>query len=267
MVSTEITVLNGDQGFTQEQQTALNAAMDASIIKHRTGGGGQQLAYIKGKAAIDAANRVFGHGRWGYKILSRTLERTTDEEGRTTSEYYAADIELYVVGNPFPFPGDGIGIVIPPKRGSIAEAHEKARKESVTDALKRALRHYGSQFANDLYDEDALVDAGEGVLVPVKEVKPGKTHQNGKRVVDEKPPMDDKLKARLNSLFERAKPLGVLPEPSAKGFLQFASTITGTAITHPSQLDQGKLSQIEDAIVAKEADKLETLAAKLEQAS
>jgi len=251
-MSTEIQVFNGD-GFTQDQYAMLNAAIDANLIKHRQGPGGTQLSYIKGKTAIDAANRIFGHGRWGYKVLHRALERTTDADGHTTSEFYTADIELYVVGNPFPFPGDGVGIVIPPKKGPIAEAHEKARKEAVTDALKRALRHYGSQFANDLYDEDALVDTGEGVLVPVKDVKPGKPQQNGRRVVDEKPTMDEKLKARLNSLFERVKPLGVLPEPTAKGFLQFASTIVGTAVTHPSQLDAARLDEIEKHIASKEA--------------
>jgi recombination DNA repair RAD52 pathway protein len=201
-MSTEIQVFNGD-GFTQEQYDLLNKAMDVSLIKHRTGGGGQQLAYIKGKTAIDAANRIFGHGRWGYKVLHRALERTTDADGHTTSEFYTADIELYVVGNPFPFPGDGVGIVIPPKKGSIAEAHEKARKEAVTDALKRALRHYGSQFANDLYDEDALVDTGDGVMIPVKNTKNGKAQQNGRKTVDEHPDkISDQQKESIQKLCE-----------------------------------------------------------------
>lgn len=110
-----------------------------------------------------------------------------------------------MVGNPFPFPGDGVGIVIPPKKGSIAEAHEKARKEAVTDALKRALRHYGAQFANDLYDEDALVDTGDGVLDKVKNVKPG-AKQNGKRVVDEHPDkISDQQKDTIQKLCDMLK--------------------------------------------------------------
>src|SRR5205823_727378 len=33
-----------------------------------------------------------------------------------------------------------------------AEAHETAIKAAVTDAMKRALRHFGDQFANALYE-------------------------------------------------------------------------------------------------------------------
>lgn len=170
-------------GLTPEQIEQLQAPLDASLIKQRPGGGGKQLAYLKGKTVIDAANHIFGFGKWGYKVLSRTFERTTDVDGNITAEFYTADIELHVVGCAFPFPGDGVGIVVPPRSGSFAESHEKARKEAVTDALKRALRHYGSQFGNDLYDEDAYVDAGDGVMVQVKAIKPG-NKQPAKRTID-----------------------------------------------------------------------------------
>jgi hypothetical protein len=38
------------------------------------------------------------------------------------------------------------------------EAHEAAYKGAVTDALKRALRHFGNQFGNGLYDRRNAVD-------------------------------------------------------------------------------------------------------------
>lgn len=166
-------------GFTQEQLEMLGQLLDVNIIKHRPGGRGM-LKYIKGDTAIDTANRIFGFGKWGYQVVSRGHEVIEDEKkGRI--EFYTADIELSVMGAAFPFPGDGVGIVTAPY---TVEMHEKARKESTTDALKRALRHYGDQFGLSLYDEDDYVDAGNGESVRVGDVKPGNKAQQPKRVVD-----------------------------------------------------------------------------------
>lgn len=173
-----------EQGFSSEVVEQLNAPLDVANIKFRQGGQGRQLKYIKGDTAIDAANRIFGFGRWGYKVLSRGHEAIQDEK-KGTIEFYTADVELYVVGAAFPFPGDGVGIVTAPY---TVEMHEKARKEAATDALKRALRHYGDQFGLSLYSEDDYVDAGNGELIKVSEVKPNQGKAPApKRVIDSKP--------------------------------------------------------------------------------
>lgn len=62
------------------------------------------------------------------------------------------------------------------------------------------------------------------------------------------------IRQRLNGLFERAKQLGVLPEPSAKGFLRFASEALGIAITQANQLDLAKLEKVEAEIARKESE-------------
>lgn len=169
----------------------LEQPLPEHVIKHRPGPGGRQLRYISGKTAIDTANRVFGFGRWGYKVVSRSHELMQDEKKGTVIEFYTADIELSVVGCAFPFPGDGMGIVNSP----TVESHEKARKEATTDALKRALRHFGDQFGLCLYDEDAYVEGPDGELKHVKDVKPTngrapqrvvdspQSHQNGQQSV------------------------------------------------------------------------------------
>jgi len=36
----------------------------------------------------------------------------------------------------------------------LADAHEGASKEAITDALKRSLRSFGNQFGNSLYSKD-----------------------------------------------------------------------------------------------------------------
>src|SRR5436305_4067163 len=117
--------------FSAEQDAQIKERLDSSLIRHRRGAGNNMYAYITAKTAIDTANRIFGYGRWGYRVISR--ERSSCVDAKGTTEFYTADIELYVLGNPFPFPGDGVGIVTNPY---TVEMHEKARKEAVSDALK-----------------------------------------------------------------------------------------------------------------------------------
>ncbi len=166
-------------GFSPEQLAMLDTPLDANLIRHRKGAGNKNLAYLKGSTEIDAANRIFGYGKWSYRIVSRTLEKSYDLAGNVNGYFYAVDVELLVVGAAFPFPGDGVS----PVKDLTPDGHESARKAATTDALKRALRHYGNAFGLPLYDEEALVDAGDGVLIAVKEV-PVHTGQSQKRIVD-----------------------------------------------------------------------------------
>lgn len=234
--------------FSPEQESLLAAPLDASVIKSRPGGGGRQLKYISGDTAIDSANRIFGFGRWGYKIVARSHEVIEDEKkGRI--EFYTADIELSVFGAAFPFPGDGIGIVNAPY---TVEMHEKARKEATTDALKRALRHYGDQFGLCLYNEDDYVDAGDGTLVQVKEVQVNRQKQQPKRFVEasaapkqiETPAKPSK--ERLNTLYNLAiRKKQIAKGVGAEDFLRVCARALNATITHPDQLTHSRLNAVE----------------------
>lgn len=186
--------------FTTEQEEMLKQPIKADQIKERKGFGGTMLKYIKGDTAIDAANRIFGFGQWGYRIINRE-HCVVEDDKKGKIEYYTCDIELSVVGAAFTFPGDGMGIVTSP---FTIEMHEKARKEATTDALKRALRHYGDQFGLSLYNEDDYVDLGDGTLAKVKDVHPSRGQQNsGRQVVDSQPP-DPTIKAVNQGLYNAA---------------------------------------------------------------
>jgi DNA repair and recombination protein RAD52 len=185
-------------GFSLEQTDLLHQPLSAALIKQRPGPGGKQLKYITGKTAIDTANRIFGVGKWGYRVLSKSREVVGDKE------FYTADVELYVVGCPFPFPGEGEGIPL----NNTVEQHAKARKEAVTDALKRALRHFGDQFGLCLYDEDSYVEASDGTPVQVKHVQPtnGAAPQPKRTVDATPPPAKEKFSDKaLHDMIGRAK--------------------------------------------------------------
>jgi len=60
-------------------------------------------------------------------------------------------------------------------------AHEAAYKGAVTDALKRALRYFGDQFGNRLYDRRAIADLRVPVSAPAK---PGKLESMRRKVLE-----------------------------------------------------------------------------------
>lgn len=146
--------------FTPEQIVQLEKPIDAKRVAHRQGGGGTTLSYIEGHEAIDAANRIFGYGTWGFEIIgSPTRDHYTDGSGEIKAMWYTAKVRLHVRGCE-PIEEMGLVEVQMPKPGreyTFGQQVDVAMKGAITDALKRALRCYGDQFGNSLYDK-ALID-------------------------------------------------------------------------------------------------------------
>lgn len=249
-MSTEMQVYQESQGFSTAQQAALDERLQEKDIKQRPGAGGKKLSYVSGDYAIATANRIFGFGKWGYRVLSKSREAVGDKE------FYTADIELYVIGCPFPFPGEGVGI----PQNSTIEQHEKARKEAVTDALKRALRHYGDQFGLSLYNEDNYVEAEDGTEKRVGDVGKKTTSQSPqqqtKRVVDSAPAQQQanghqeeaQPALSLGKLFLLGKERGLWSETSVGKLYALASKTLGITVDHKSKPSQPQLLQVQAAI-------------------
>lgn len=158
--------------FSPEQIKQLEQPLERERVKHRQGGGGAQLAYLKGHDVIDTANRIFGFGSWGYDLLGVDLLGVPGETGEIVGHYYAARVRLTVAGC-VPVTEEG---VCPVQEGrnprARIDAHDMARKGAITDALKRALRCFGDQFGNSLYDTD-LVDGQPKGSAPRPAARPG----------------------------------------------------------------------------------------------
>ena len=123
----------------------LKKPLDPEKVKTRKGRGGSgDVPYLEGHTVIEQANRIFGYGAWGVdRIGDPTIQRLGD---RTL---YAFTVKVTVHGVTA-YTDTGVGI----SANDTPDAHETAIKGAVTDGLKRALRHFGAQFANDLYDRD-----------------------------------------------------------------------------------------------------------------
>lgn len=128
-------------GFVSKQLELLGASLDQSLI-HTRQQSGRTFSYIEGHDAIRQANRIFGYGGWSYRFVSQDFVSLGDRG------LYRTVVEVHVNGAVRS--GVGVGIVV----SNNAEGYETAIKGSETDALKRALRTFGSQFGNDLYRGD-----------------------------------------------------------------------------------------------------------------
>ena len=139
--------------FDKKQLDILNQELDSSRIKTREKGN-ISLSYIEGHDVIETANKVFGFGNWSYSISK--LEHVSQEQNHNQNFVvcYKAVVKLIVKDDNHSKSifrqdvGFGTGV-----SKTLADSHENAGKEAVTDALKRAMRSFGNQFGNSLYDK------------------------------------------------------------------------------------------------------------------
>lgn len=140
--------------FNKNQLASLNQELDSSRIKTREKGN-VSLSYIEGFDVIDTANLIFGYGNWSYLISK--LEQVSQEQNHNQNFVvcYKAVVKLIIKDENHSKSisrqdvGFGSGVA-----KTLNDAHENAGKEAVTDGLlKRAMRSFGNQFGNSLYDK------------------------------------------------------------------------------------------------------------------
>ncbi|KAK1738686.1 RAD52 family DNA repair protein [Skeletonema marinoi] len=118
-----------------------------SDCKERVGYGGKKFTYVSGDGVIRNMNAIFGHGGWSSQILNEKLiQSEKDDRGRWYVGYLATVRVTLLNGASHEDCGSGEGF-----NDSKIKAHEKAIKSAVTDAMKRAARHFGERLGNALY--------------------------------------------------------------------------------------------------------------------
>ena len=130
--------------FNEEQKKLLNQKINKDNVSFRSGGGGQQLAYVESWHVIKEANRIFGFDGWSSETLETSL---VSEDSKCVS--YIAKVRI-TVGNVIR-EGTGAGHG---RMGGIGDKHESAIKEAESDARKRCLMQFGDSFGLSLYDKD-----------------------------------------------------------------------------------------------------------------
>lgn len=132
--------------FSQEQRARLEAPLDPGLI-HTRKKQGVELVYLEGFEAINQANAIFGYDGWSY-VVTRLEQVGT---------IWYATVRVTVNAGGDHIEREDVGVGLPAAKAGETpspDAVETAIKSSLTDALKRALRTWGSAFGNDLYSKD-----------------------------------------------------------------------------------------------------------------
>ncbi|CAD5122005.1 DgyrCDS10458 [Dimorphilus gyrociliatus] len=150
------TSLFGNTEYTCEEhgsiQNLLRLKLGPEFISQRPGPSGQKLAYIEGWKLINLANETFGFSGWSHSITHQSVDYIDHIDGK----YHAgvsAFIKVTLRNGSF---HEDIGYGISSGLSSKGLALEKARKEAVTDGLKRALKCFGNSLGNCLGDKNYL---------------------------------------------------------------------------------------------------------------
>lgn len=146
----------GQYQYTAEEyqaiQSALRQRLGPEYISSRVAGGGQKVCYIEGHRVINLANEMFGYNGWAHSVTQQNVDFVDLNNGK----FYVGVCAFVRVQLKDGSYHEDVGYGVSEGLKSKALALEKARKEAVTDGLKRALRSFGNALGNCILDKDYL---------------------------------------------------------------------------------------------------------------
>ncbi|KAK1887353.1 DNA repair protein RAD52 like [Dissostichus eleginoides] len=182
----------GQLTYTAEEHQAVDRALRQKLgpeyISSRMAGGGQKVCYIEGHRVIGLANEMFGYNGWSHSISQQNVDFIDIINGKF---YVGVSAFIKVMLKDGAFHED-VGYGVSEGLKSKALSLEKARKEAVTDGMKRALKCFGNALGNCILNKEYLMAINKIPKKPPPPLDPAKT----KRIEGE-PSVE---KARFSSL-------------------------------------------------------------------
>ncbi|XP_072256165.1 DNA repair protein RAD52 homolog [Pyxicephalus adspersus] len=187
----------GQHKYTAEEyqaiQNALRQKLGPEYISSRQAGGGQKVCYIEGHRVISLANEMFGYNGWSHSITQQNVDFVDLSNGK----FYVGVCAFVKVQLKDGSYHEDVGYGVSEGLKSKALSLEKARKEAVTDGLKRALKCFGNSLGNCILDKDYLRAVNKLPKLPPQDLNPAQTKRQD---------FDASLeKARYNSLLKDQK--------------------------------------------------------------
>ncbi|XP_070309336.1 DNA repair protein RAD52 homolog isoform X2 [Odocoileus virginianus] len=163
----------GQYQYTVEEhqaiQNALRQRLGPEYISSRMAGGGQKVCYIEGHRVINLANEMFGYNGWAHSITQQNVGEcaslpaigqlpagwAADFVDLNNGKFYVGVCAFVRVQLKDGSYHEDVGYGVSEGLKSKALSLEKARKEAVTDGLKRALS-FGNALGNCILDKDYL---------------------------------------------------------------------------------------------------------------
>ncbi|XP_051917727.1 DNA repair protein RAD52 homolog isoform X3 [Hippocampus zosterae] len=187
----------GQCAYTAEEQQAVHNALRQKLgpefISTRLAGGGQKVCYIEGHRVISLANEMFGYNGWSHSISQQNVDFVDLVNGR----FYvgvSAFVKVQLKDGAF---HEDVGYGVSEGLKSKALSLEKARKEAVTDGMKRALKCFGNVLGNCILDKAYLQAINKIPKQPLPALDPAQTKRS-----ESEPTVE---KARFCSLVREAK--------------------------------------------------------------
>uniref|UniRef100_A0A665TWC1 DNA repair protein RAD52 homolog n=1 Tax=Echeneis naucrates TaxID=173247 RepID=A0A665TWC1_ECHNA len=172
-------------------------------ISTRVAGGGQRVCYIEGHRVIGLANEMFGYNGWSHSISQQNVDFVDHINGK----FYvgvSAFVKVQLKDGSF---HEDVGYGVSEGLKSKALSLEKARKEAVTDGMKRALKCFGNALGNCILDKEYLLALNKIPKQPPPPVNPAQTKRS-----EGEPSVE---KARLSSLAREEKLVSALGPASS----------------------------------------------------
>ncbi|PRP83753.1 hypothetical protein PROFUN_09085 [Planoprotostelium fungivorum] len=155
LVPADIKPTFGELEYTNEEKSAIGNILEqklgANEVAFRTGAGSQSVGYLEAWRAIELANEIFGYDGWSSSVINLSQD-FLEGEGQRFSCGISAVVRVQLKDGSF-HEDVGYGTADNMKKGL---AIEKAKKEAISDALKRALRLFGNRLGNSVYDKEHM---------------------------------------------------------------------------------------------------------------
>lgn len=133
---------------TDRTAEELNKVIGPEFINYKNTGYSKE-PYVEGWAAIHIANRIFGYNGWSSEIKQLEIVDVEESDGRATVTS-RAQIRITLVDGSF---REDIGFGMAERVKGKGKAIKQSQKSSITDAIKRTLRQFGSALGNCCYDK------------------------------------------------------------------------------------------------------------------
>ncbi|KAM4734945.1 DNA repair protein RAD52 homolog [Anableps anableps] len=158
----------------QAVQNALQQRLGPEYISTRMAGGGQKVCYVEGHRVISLANEMFGYNGWSHSISQQNVDFVDLINGK----FYvgvSAFVKVQLKDGSF---HEDVGYGVSEGQRSKALSLEKARKEAVTDGMKRALKCFGNALGNCILDKEYLLAINKIPKQPRPDLDPAQTKRS-----------------------------------------------------------------------------------------
>ncbi|KAI8622286.1 hypothetical protein BC830DRAFT_752696 [Chytriomyces sp. MP71] len=153
----------GQTGFSETERKRIDANLRKPLgpeyLATRAGPGGAKLSYIEGHRVISLAQEIFGFDGWSHSIVQTDIDFVDTARDGTAYSIGVSTIVRVTLKDGTSHEDVGYGYIENAK--SKGMAFEKAKKESVTDGIKRALKSFGNALGNCVYDKRILMNIGK----------------------------------------------------------------------------------------------------------